>query len=358
MQKAESQMLDIGCSIRRPSLTTCSLWLFFYLCRRIMNVSEEIRAKMNALGKQGETFVFLIDFEGDSAFIFSPDAVSEVLWKANDRSNFVKKNVDKKLGKWEISPPSFEQYKQGFDLIFERIHAGDTYLLNYTRPTGIETNLSLSDIFHLSSARYKILFRDEFVCFSPETFVRIENGKIASFPMKGTMDAAIENAKEKLLNDPKELAEHNTIVDLIRNDLSVVAENVAVEKFRYLERIKTSQRDLWQVSSKITGDLSKDYTQKIGDIIFSMLPAGSVSGAPKKKTVEIIKAAEKYDRGFYTGIFGYFDGKNLDCCVLIRFIENKNGQLVYKSGGGITFMSEAEKEYEELLKKVYIPVKD
>lgn len=313
---------------------------------------------MNARGKREEEFVFLVEFEENSAFIFPPDSVGEILWKANEHSNFAEISIEKRLKKWETSPPSFEHYKKGFDLISEHIHAGDTYLINYTQPTLVETNLSLSDIFHLSTARYKILFRNEFVCFSPETFVQIENGKIASFPMKGTMDARIENAQEKLLNDSKEVAEHHTIVDLIRNDLSLVAENVKVEKFRYLERIRTNQRDLWQVSSKITGDLPTDYKEKIGDIIFSMLPAGSVSGAPKKKTVEIIKSAEKYERGFYTGIFGYFDGRNLDSCVLIRFIENQDGQLVYKSGGGITFMSEAEKEYDELIKKVYVPIAD
>jgi para-aminobenzoate synthetase component 1 len=110
------------------------------------------------------------------------------------------------------------------------------------------------------------------------------------------------------------------------------------------------------VSSQISGDLPKNYTENIGDILFTLLPAGSISGAPKKKTLEIIAKTENYERGFYTGIFGIFDGKNLDSCVLIRFIENQNGQLVYKSGGGITFMSEAEKEYDEMLKKVYVPV--
>jgi para-aminobenzoate synthetase component 1 len=174
--------------------------------------------------------------------------------------------------------------------------------------------------------------------------------------MKGTMDANIRNAKQLILNDSKELAEHNTIVDLIRNDLSLVAHNVKVEKFRYLERIKTNQRDLWQVSSKITGQLPENYTENIGDIVIRMLPAGSICGAPKMKTVEIIKTAEQYERGYYTGIFGYFDGKNLDSCVLIRYIEKQNDNLVYKSGGGITFLSTAEKEYDEMLKKVYIPV--
>jgi len=174
--------------------------------------------------------------------------------------------------------------------------------------------------------------------------------------MKGTIDAETANAEKLILSDSKELAEHNTIVDLIRNDLSMIAENVTVEKFRYLEHIKTNQKDLWQVSSKITGDLPVNYPAQIGNIIFKMLPAGSVSGAPKQKTVEIIRAAESYKRGYYTGVFGVFDGTNLDSCVLIRFIENQNGQLIYKSGGGITFMSDAQTEYEEMLKKVYVPV--
>jgi para-aminobenzoate synthetase component I len=321
-----------------------------------MKVRAEIAAKMNALGRSGEAFAFLIDFEGHEAFIFSPEDGSKLLWKANQTSNCTTPEVNPKIDQWKIDPVSFEDYQQGFDVVQQHIHNGDTYLLNFTQPTKVNTNLSLEQIFHHSAARYKVLLKDRFVCFSPESFVQINAGKIASFPMKGTMDASIENSKALILKDSKELAKHNTIVDLIRNDLSLVATNVTVEKFRYLERLKTNRRDLWQVSSKITGDLPADYATKIGDIIFKMLPAGSISGAPKKKTVEIIKAAEKYDRGFYTGIFGWFDGQNLDSCVLIRYIENQNGQLVYKSGGGITFMSEAQKEYEEMIKKVYVPI--
>lgn len=323
-----------------------------------MKIKQEIVQEMNARGEKGEAFTFLIDFEGNEAYIFSPGDTEQILWKTNRAQNcsFEKENLS--IEKWEPKPVSFPAYQKGYDLVQQHIHNGDTYLLNFTQQTEVKTNLSLKEIFRISEARYKVLFKNRFVCFSPEAFVQINDGKIASFPMKGTMDADIENAKELILNDSKELAEHNTIVDLIRNDLSLVAENVRVEKFRYLERIKTNRRDLWQVSSKITGDLPGNYASRIGDIIFTMLPAGSISGAPKKKTVEIIKAAEQYERGFYTGIFGHFDGQNLDSCVLIRYIENQNGQLVYKSGGGITFMSEAEKEYEELLKKVYIPVKN
>uniref|UniRef100_UPI00321722F6 aminodeoxychorismate synthase component I n=1 Tax=uncultured Draconibacterium sp. TaxID=1573823 RepID=UPI00321722F6 len=321
-----------------------------------MKVQKEISEQMNALGKAGKAFVFLIDFEGNNAHLFSAEENEQILWQTPQKSNYIPENENISLEKWEANSISFQEYNKDYKLIQRHIHNGDTYLLNYTRPTPVKTNLNLEQIFHLSSARYKILLKDKFVCFSPEKFVRIVNGQIASYPMKGTMDATIENSEELILKDSKEVAEHNTIVDLIRNDLSLVAENVTVEKFRYLERIKTNSSDLWQVSSKITGDLPKNYPEKIGDIIFTMLPAGSICGAPKKKTVEIIKAAEKYDRGFYTGIFGYFDGKNLDSCVLIRYIEKQNGQMVYKSGGGITFLSEAKKEYEELLKKVYIPI--
>ena len=276
--------------------------------------------------------------------------------QTSKNSNYKKNITDKLITDWEIKPITFNKYKKGFQQIQNHIGNGDTYLLNFTQPTKIKTNLNMEDIFHLSSASYKIYLKNNFVCFTPETFVKIDNGKISSYPMKGTIDATIENSQEIIMNDSKELAEHHTIVDLIRNDLSLVAENVRVEKFRYLQRIKTNQRDLWQVSSKITGELPKNYAKNIGDIIYTMLPAGSISGAPKKKTVEIIKKAEKYTRGYYTGIFCYFDGVNFDSCILIRYIENQNGQLVYKSGGGITFKSKVELEYDEMLNKVYVPI--
>ena len=318
---------------------------------------QETISIMNNLGKQGKPFAFLIDFLAEKPRIFDLNDCEEIIWWQIPYSSKIPKYQQKKeLQHWRTFPVSFEEYKKGFDKIMRHIHNGDTYLLNFTQPTPVDTNLTLEEIFHKSSAPYKIYLKDEFVCFSPETFVKIENRKMYSFPMKGTIDADIDNAEEKILNDSKEIAEHNTIVDLIRNDMSLVAENVSVEEFRYLSHIQTNNKNLWQVSSKISGDLPENYAENIGDIIFMMLPAGSISGAPKKKTLEIIKQTEYYERGYYTGIFGFFDGKNLDSCVLIRYLENHNGKLVYKSGGGITFMSEAEKEYDEMLKKVYVPI--
>jgi len=322
-----------------------------------MKRKEEILKQMNNLGKQGKPFTFLFDFEMKNLVILeSPKNFGNLWFQIPMFSYSPVSNQINTLKIWKIQPVSFENYKAGFDLVKRHILNGNTYLLNYTQPTQIETNLSLEEIFYISSAPYKIYLKDKFVCFSPEPFIKIQDGEIYSYPMKGTIDAGIENAEQLILTDSKEIAEHNTIVDLIRNDLSLVAENVVVEKFRYLSHIQTNQKNLWQVSSEISGDLPPNYAENIGAIIFALLPAGSVSGAPKKKTVEIIQKAEKYERGYYTGIFGYFDGKNLDSCVLIRFIENQNGQLIYKSGGGITFMSDAKKEYDEMVEKIYVPV--
>ena len=191
---------------------------------------------------------------------------------------------------------------------------------------------------------------------SPETFVQIRGTVITSYPMKGTIDATIPCAKDIILNDPKEIAEHATIVDLIRNDLSRVANEVEVKRYRYIEKLTTNKKDLLQVSSEISGRLYDNYLEKLGDIIFMLLPAGSICGAPKAKTLEIIRKAENYERGFYTGICGYFDGENLDSGVMIRFLEQEGEDLIFKSGGGITAKSEIKKEYEELIQKVYVPV--
>ncbi len=321
-----------------------------------MKSAKDIKNLLNEWGKNKVPFGFIIDFEGLSPIVFPLKKVpAGIFWQTPQSANIPEINIEEKSLQWNITPVSFEQYLTGFDRVKKHINNGDSYLLNYTQPTTVETNLSAKEIFYRSSALYKIYVENNFVCFSPESFVQIRNGRIFSYPMKGTIEAETENAAELLLKDTKELAEHNTIVDLIRNDLSLVADDVKVEKFRYLDLIKTNQKNLWQVSSEISGKLPENYAENIGDIIFKLLPAGSISGAPKRKTVEIIKAAENYERGFYTGIFGIFDGTNLDSCVLIRFIDLSTGKMIYKSGGGITFMSDARKEYEEMIRKVYVP---
>lgn len=312
---------------------------------------------MNLLGKRRTPFVFLIDFEAGAPIVLLWDEVGDQLqWITPQHRNVPLPVTTANITQWEIAPVPYEVYRRGFNQVRKHLLRGDTYLLNYTQPTQVNTNLHLEEIFALSHAPYRIYLRDRFVCFSPETFVRIEDGMISSHPMKGTIDASLVNAKEILLRDRKETAEHHTIVDLIRNDLGLIADRVRVEKFRYIQRIETNRKTLLQVSSKITGVLPPDYHTRLGDLIFRLLPAGSVSGAPKPKTVEIIKAVEGYHRGYYTGVFGLFDGRNLDSAVLIRYIEKENERLVYKSGGGITFQSDCRTEYEEMINKVYVPI--
>jgi len=310
--------------------------------------------KMNNLAVMHQPFFFAVDFEMENPVVLTIDEIKKSGIKfmigATERIS-TKKNVI-----FHTKPIEYEEYLNAFNYVMKQIALGNSYLTNLTFPTRIETNLTLEEIFNFSKAKYKMLYQNKFSVFSPECFVKIEDGIISSYPMKGTIDAAIPNAEKIILADEKEMAEHITIVDLIRNDLSIVAKNVRVEKFRYIEKIETNKKSLLQVSSKIVGELEENFHVRLGDIIFSMLPAGSISGAPKKKTIEIIKNAEKEKRGYYSGVFGCFDGNNLDSAVMIRFIEQTNEGMFYRSGGGITFLSDVKSEYNELIDKVYVPV--
>lgn len=317
---------------------------------------EDTVNQLNELGRQGNPFAFLIDFCFERPLIFSPDDASKLLWKTPERQNYQSLPMSTENAEWNVEPVTFSRYKTAFDSVQQHIHNGDTYLLNLTMPSRVKTNLSPETVFHRSNAPYKIWLKDQFVCFSPEIFVRINNGIISSYPMKGTIDANLDDAEERLLNDGKEVAEHHTIVDLIRNDLSMVAVDVEVKRLMYIDRIMTNRGDLLQMSSEISGRLPANYQQNIGTILTKLLPAGSICGAPKPKTVEIIQSVEQYDRGYYTGVFGFFDGKNLDSCVLIRYLEQNGDELVFKSGGGITFLSDCQTEYNELIQKIYVPI--
>lgn len=312
---------------------------------------------MNELGRERNPFLFIIDFNMQSPRVFPITEIDnqDLLFNINGFNNSSKQQVEKHTVIFERYPIELAEYSRQYAKVMKQIAQGNTYLLNLTCPARINTNLTLPEIFARSSARYKLWIRDSFVVFSPESFITIADGQISSFPMKGTIDAAVENAEQVILNDPKEIAEHYTIVDLIRNDLSMVAKEVTVEKFRYVENLKTLHGELLQVSSKITGQLNTDYHKRIGDLVFTLLPAGSVTGAPKRKTIDIINEIENYERGYYTGIFGYFDGATLDSGVMIRFIEKTPEGLIYKSGGGITSFSRPESEYQEMIDKVYVP---
>ncbi len=314
--------------------------------------------ELNRLGAEGEDFLFIISFDKSRIFAESLSKLPpQILYKVSNWQNF--QNIDSLLPKkpeFRAKPVDFEKYSEAIKKVKSRIQKGDTYLLNLTFPTPIESNLTPKEIFLHSEAPYKLLIEDSFVCFSPESFIKIENNQISTYPMKGTIDASIPDAKEIILQDSKEMAEHTMIVDLMRNDLNIVATQTKVEKFRYIQQIKAGSRELIQVSSKISAKLPKNWRESIGTILEKLTPAGSISGTPKKKTLEIIDEVESYERGFYSGVFGVCRGDILESAVMIRFIESGNSSLIYKSGGGITIDSQNQKEYQELIDKVYIPI--
>jgi len=318
--------------------------------------AEIVQGEMNRCGAIGHPFLFGVDFElKNGFFVENPLENCHIPFVVGKVSNVKHATENCSTPELEILETNMEAYRQKFNIVHAGLLYGNSFLLNLTEKTHIKTNLTLEQIFYQSRSRYKLLLPNQFVCFSPESFVQINNGQIFSYPMKGTIDANLVDAETILLNDYKEKCEHNTIVDLIRNDLSMLAENVQVKRFRYVEEIQTTQGNILQTSSEITGQLPLEWQEKLGDLIFKLLPAGSISGAPKKATIELIQVAEQIKRGYYTGVFGYFDGKNLDSAVMIRYIEKKNDKLFFRSGGGITINSICADEYNEALKKIYLP---
>lgn len=311
----------------------------------------QVAKQLDLWGEKGIPFVFLVDYSLENAWAGSEEEAKDLgILFEYDASGLTSENVA-----FTKSPLPFESYSAKFHQVQAGLKRGDSFLLNLTAETPIETPLTLPEIFQRSDAPYKIICRDQFTSFSPETFVRIQGNEISSFPMKGTLEVSEQTSASHLQNDPKEKAEHATIVDLIRNDLSKVAFPIRVEKYQYIERVKTNSGELWQMSSKISGKLMPELHRKYGSILLELLPAGSITGAPKKATMKLIQDAEQYDRGFYTGIMGKFDGKSFNSGVMIRFIEKQTEGLVFKSGGGITVFSDVKKEYDELIQKVYLP---
>ncbi len=315
-----------------------------------------IEEKLNNYGSSNEPFFFIVSYDFTKFHIEKLSSLSEsIKYEINSKTT----SKIKHKTTVEKFPITFSEYKKKFDFLQEEIRSGNTYLLNLTAKTKIKTDFSLDEIYEKVNAKFKLRYKnnnDNFVCFSPERFVEIKKNKIYTYPMKGTIDSKIPNAQAKILGDVKEMAEHTMVVDLLRNDLGIVSSKVRVEKFRYIDKINAGDKKLLQVSSKISGHLEDNWCENIGTIITKMLPAGSITGTPKKKTCELLHKSENYDRDFYTGIFGVYDGKSFDSAVMIRFIEeNEKQEQYYKSGGGITCDSDVNAEYQELLDKIYLP---
>ncbi|MBN8219813.1 MAG: aminodeoxychorismate synthase component I [Spirochaetes bacterium] len=250
------------------------------------------------------------------------------------------------------APPPEVQVTQAIRQLQHELGEGYSYLVNFCSQTGIRLNTSPQALFEASAAPFTVWLENEFIAFSPEAFVRIAGNEITTTPMKGTgYDAAA------LLADAKEQAEHATIVDLLRNDLGRGAGDIRIANYRFVGEIPQADgRVLYQTSSEIRGKMAPDWQSRIGDWLPQLLPAGSITGAPKMKTVELIRKYETEARGFFTGIAALFDGMNFYSCVLIRYLDLAGPTLKFRSGAGITIYSDPEAEYREILSKVYIPV--
>jgi anthranilate synthase component 1 len=194
---------------------------------------------------------------------------------------------------------------------------------------------------------------------SPETLVKLEDGILHTFPLAGTRprgrtveeDKLLEN---ELLADEKELAEHNMLVDLGRNDLGKISKfgTVQVEKLHSIERFS----HVMHIGSTVRGEIAED--RDALDAIEAVLPAGTLSGAPKIRACQLIGELENNKRGIYGGAVGYIDfAGNMDTCIAIRIVYKKNGKVFVRSGAGIVADSQPEKEFEECLNKAKASLK-
>ena len=194
---------------------------------------------------------------------------------------------------------------------------------------------------------------EEIISTSPETLVRRHNGRLCTFPVAGSRPRGSTEAEDlaleqELLRDEKELSEHNMLVDLGRNDLGRISKigSVKVTAYKMIHRYSR----IMHICSQVEGEIRSDCDAC--DAISAVLPAGTLSGAPKIRACEIIDALESEPRGIYGGALGYLDFRgNLDTCIAIRMAVKKNGRVFVRAGGGIVLDSVPEKEYQESANK-------
>lgn len=261
----------------------------------------------------------------------------------------------------ELKPKlSKEEFCSKVEKIKHYIHEGDIFQLVFSNPMQARFEGSLLDTYRIlrttNPSPYMFYFSGddvEIAGASPETLVKVQNGEIRTFPLAGTRprgktyeeDQALEEA---LLKDPKERAEHNMLVDLGRNDLGRLCRfgTVEVEKYMCIEKYS----HVMHIGSAVKGQLRED-VQAV-DAVDSVLPAGTLSGAPKFRACQLINELEQDKRGIYGGAIGYVDFTgNLDVCIAIRLAYKKNGKVFVRSGAGIVADSVPENEYMECINK-------
>ena len=261
----------------------------------------------------------------------------------------------------EVTPLfSKEEYCAMVEKAKRHIHEGDIFQIVLSNRLSASFEGSLLNTYRIlrtiNPSPYMFYFAGtdvEVAGASPETLVKLEDGVLHTFPLAGTRPRGKTEEEDKrleaeLLADEKELAEHNMLVDLGRNDLGKISKfgTVEVEKLRSIERYS----HVMHIGSTVRGDIADGYDAL--DAIEAVLPAGTLSGAPKIRACQLIGDLENNKRGIYGGAIGYIDFTgNMDTCIAIRIAYKKNGKVFVRSGAGIVADSVPEKEYEECLNK-------
>lgn len=258
--------------------------------------------------------------------------------------------------------PLFDEkaYCEKVEQVKHYIHEGDLFQLVLSNRLEADFEGSLLDTYRVlrttNPSPYMFYFSSddvEIAGASPETLVKVEDGEVRTFPLAGTRPRGKsyeedQRLEKELLADEKERAEHNMLVDLGRNDLGKICDfgTVEVEKYMSIERYS----HVMHIGSTVKGQLRKDKTAV--DAIDSVLPAGTLSGAPKLRACQIINELENNKRGIYGGAIGYLDFTgNMDTCIAIRLAFKKNGKVFVRSGAGVVADSVPEKEHQECINK-------
>ena len=253
-----------------------------------------------------------------------------------------------------------EEYMKKVDTTKQYIREGDIFQLVLSNRIEADYEGSLFDTYRilrtLNPSPYMFYFSSEDIEMagaSPETLVKLQDGYLYTFPLAGTRprgrdDEEDKQLEEELLKDEKELAEHNMLVDLGRNDLGKVCKYGSIHVEKYMDILKYSH--VMHIGSTIKGEIRED--KDAIDAIEAVLPAGTLSGAPKIRACEIVNELENNKRGVYGGAIGYLDfSGNMDTCIAIRLAFRKNGKVFIRSGAGIVADSVPENEFSECMNK-------
>ncbi|MDE5598299.1 MAG: anthranilate synthase component I family protein, partial [Lachnospiraceae bacterium] len=253
-----------------------------------------------------------------------------------------------------------ERYCEMVEKAKRHIHEGDIFQIVLSNRLSAPFEGSLFNTYRvlrtINPSPYMFYFSGtdvEVAGASPETLVKLENGILHTFPLAGTRPRGKTEAEDialetELLADKKELAEHNMLVDLGRNDLGKISKfgTVQVEKLHSIERYS----HVMHIGSTVRGEIREDCDAL--DAIEAVLPAGTLSGAPKIRACQLIGELENNKRGIYGGAIGYIDFTgNMDTCIAIRIAYKKNGKVFVRSGAGIVADSIPDKEYQECINK-------